>query len=294
MTNFLRILGIFLSPPAAAFGIYFAFKKYWDVGSQDAKVGLLILGLYSGFFLICAIAQELRYSRKTRYAESSHLIHKVFDKCLEGASQQIKSEKEIQQCSELICNYLAHTFSIITGIRCSTCIKVLDSNPKENIDGKVKISVSTFCRDEASEDRGKSDPEGAAHWLDQNSDFLDMFKTIDKPKGGTYFANNLPSKYNYTNTSFDIYGGKPKDIPIPIIRGFTRNITWSLPYKSTIGAVIYPIIPSTKDDRLIGFLCVDSGSRRAFRKRYDIELIRAISGALYPMMYKWTEVVTNN
>jgi len=141
--------------------------------------------------------------------------------------------------------------------------------------------------------QGKADPEGAVHWLDQNSDFLDMFETINKPKGGTYFANNLPSKYNYSNTSFDMYGGKPRDIQIPLIRGIIRNITWSLPYKSTTGAVIYPIEPSPQIDKLIGFLCIDSGARKVFNKRYDTEFIRDVAGALYPMMYKWSEVVAN-
>jgi len=294
MARFLKILGIFLAPPASAIGIYLAFEKYWALGSQDAKVGLLILGFYSGFFLICAIVQEFRYSRKTRFAESQHLIHKVFEKCLEGASQQINSEKEINQCSKLICNYLAHAFSLIAGIRCSVCIKVLDSNPAEIVDGRARISVSTLCRDEASEDRGKSGSGGIVHWLDQNADFLDMFETINKPKGGTYFANNLPGKYNYINTSFDMYGRKPTDIPIPFIRSVIRNFTWDLPYKSTIGAVIYPSEPSPSVDKLVGFICVDSRSLRAFSRRYDIELLRSISGTLYPMMYKWTEVIANN
>jgi hypothetical protein len=121
-----------------------------------------------------------------------------------------------------------------------------------------------------------------------------MFGTINKPNGGTYFAGNLPGKYDYNNTSFDMYGGKPKDIPIPIIRSVVRNITWNLPYKSTIGAVIYPSEPSPDIDKLIGFLCVDSRARNAFNKRYDMDLIRAASSSLYPMMYKWTEIVGNN
>jgi hypothetical protein len=291
MAKALTTLALFIGPPASAFGIYGALEKYWKLGSPDAKVGLIILGVFSGFFLICSIVQEFRYSRKTRYAESLPLIGMVYERCIEGASPQIGSEKEIRQCTQLICNYLASALSIITGTRCSVCIKVLDSSPAQIVDGSSRISVSTLCRDEASRERGKGDFKGEVHWLDQNSDFLDMFETINKPNGGTYFANNLPSRYDYRNTSFNTYGGKPKDISVPIVRTVVRNLTWTLPYKSTIGSVIYPMEPSATVDRLVGFLCVDSNSRRSFSKRYDVGLVRAVSGALHPMMYKWTEIV---
>lgn len=294
MAKVLTILATFLGPPASAIGIYIAVEKYWGLGSSDAKVGLIILGAYAGFFMICAIVQEFRYSRKTRYAESQHLIHRVFEQCQEGASKRINSETEINQSLQLICNQISTAYSIITGTRCSVCIKVLDGNPSEIIDGNSKISVSTLCRDDTSKERGKNDPEESVNWLDHNSDFLEMFETINKPRGGTYFVNNLIGKYDYRNTSFESYGGKPKEVPIPLIRYVIRNLTWNLPYKSTIGAVIYPVEPTPQLDRLIGFLCIDSGSRGAFNKRYDLELLRAFSSALHPMMYKWTEVIDNN
>jgi len=49
-----------------------------------------------------------------------------------------------------------------------------------------------------------------------------------------------------------------------------------------------------KDDKLVGFLCIDSPSSNVFMKRYDVDTMRAIAAAMHPMMIKWTELVLNS
>ena len=283
-------LSVFIGIPASLFGINFAVKSYWNVSSKDGRVGLVILALFAIGFLICAVIQEFRYSRKTRYAESLPTIYAILGSCLEGGikSPNINDPDIITEKVNDICNKLADAFSTITGTRCAVCIKILEFGPGNIVQNSARPVASTLCRDYVSAQK-RAHRDERPHWLDLNTDFDEMFKTIDRPGGGIFFENYLPSLFNYNNTSFESCGGPPKDVRLPFVRSVARRKSWSLPYISTIGAVIFPTKPDS-DDRLVGFLCIDSSSRNNFRKRYDIDLLRTISGALYPMMLRWTEL----
>lgn len=283
-------ISIFLGAPASAFGIIFAFDKYWTVSSQDGRVGLVLLAVFAGVFLVCSVVQEFRYSRKTRYAESLPMIYTVLGSCSDGAvnAPTETNPAHITERVRDICNKLSDAFSIITGTRCAVCVKILEFGPDSIIENTSRPVTSTLCRDYVSNQK-RAYRDERPHWLDLNTDFDEMFKTIDRPGGGVFFENNLSSLFNYNNTSFETCGGPPKDVRLLFARSIIRRLTWNLPYISTIGAVIFPMAPS-RDDRLVGFLCVDSSSRNNFRKRYDIELLRSISGALYPIMLRWTEL----
>ena len=268
--------------------LIFSFEKFYEPASKDARFGLLLLAIFSGCLLLFIIVQEYRFSRKARYAEALAYLHQACQLCQEGALNEFPEEHHISNQAKLVCNQLSTAFSLITGTRCSVCIKVLNREPIKLNEGIRDIAVSTLCRDENSKDR-QTRGKVVIHSLDKNTDFLEIFKNLEKPLGGVFICNNLPARHEYNNTSFDYYD-KLKEVPIPIIRTLVRRILWPLPYKSTVGAAIYPMNPS-ENDKFVGFLFVDSRSRNVFCKRYDVSMVRSISSALHPMIMKWTEII---
>ena len=283
-------LSVWIGIPASGFGIAFAVEKYWNIGSSDARLGLILLAIFAAIFLAWAVFQEFRYSRKARYAESLSILNSALQIGYDGSlkSQNETDPTKITQTVREICNILADAFSLITGTRCAVCVKMLDDSPNATIEDNSPVGVATLCRDYIS-DRKRNFIPSKPNWLDRNTDFDEMFRTIKNPGGGTFFGNYLPGLYGYNNTSFEFYNGPPTEISVPIIRGIVRRMTWNLPYKSTIGAVIFPTTPKD-EDLLAGFLCIDSASSRNFRARYDVDLLRTISAAIYPMIMRWYEI----
>lgn len=92
----------------------------------------------------------------------------------------------------------------------------------------------------------------------------------------------------YKNSSFQVYG-LPFDVPVPMIADIVRNITWKLPYRSSIVA---PITPSPQqaisaEHALSGYLCVDSRSLGAFRRRFDIDVVTGVANCLYHVVHRY-------
>lgn len=265
-------------------GLLLTYHRLFGSVSFDCRVGILVIAIFAVFFLIFALVQEYRFSHKARYAEGLHYIHQIYHCNLGKIKNPRLTQTTILEHGKEICDLLAAAFGMITGTRCSASLKVFDQPKNE----KSHIAVSTLCRDAASRER-QSHGHRVFHRLDKNTDFLEIFSNIDRPQGRVFFDNDLPARHGYSNSSFEVYG-EPKEVPIRFIRGLVRNSTWTLPYKSTIVAAIYPFIP-TQDDALVGFLCVDSSSRGVFWKRYDIDLVCNIAVTLYPLILKWTEIV---
>jgi len=285
----LRRAAPYLGFSASILTIIFAFDRFYGSVSHDARFGMSLLAAFAVFFLVFAVAQEYRFSRKARYAEAMIYVHQTYRLCLQGTSESFSTEKEIANIATQICDQLSQAFGLITGARCSVCVKVLDQMPDYSDGEDPRISVSTLCRDTASIRRQVKTAD-IIHWLEKNTDFFEIFETIDRPHGGTYFNGNLTKLHDYNNTSFESYS-KPKNVPIPLLRGVVRSLFWPLPYKSTVGAAIYPL-DAAQNDSLAGFLFVDCASRSVFSRRYDIDLMRYISAALHPMMMKWSVIVS--
>lgn len=95
-------------------------------------------------------------------------------------------------------------------------------------------------------------------------------------------SNNLPYFWDYRNTGFEHYG-EPQEIRIPFIDNFFRDWRWPLPYKSTISVPICGL-HEDESDSIIGFLCIDSPNRGAFRKDFDFELLKGLADGIAPVL----------
>jgi len=124
-------------------------------------------------------------------------------------------------------------------------------------------------------------------WIDQNTAFEEVLTAAGTPLK-CFFANYLPWLRGYKNSSFEVYG-LPSELPLPMIGDVIRNITWTLPYRSTIVA---PIIPSpqqatSQEHALSGYLCVDSRSLGVFRRRFDIDVVTGVANCLYDVVHRY-------
>jgi hypothetical protein len=114
--------------------------------------------------------------------------------------------------------------------------------------------------------------------LEDNDDFISIFEE----KEDFFIENNLPSRRDYHNTSFKIYGARPVTTTL-----FTRcfpAMGWTLPYRSTMVFPIRQVEPTTGSAEgagCIGFLTVDSAFRRVFKPRFDGPLGAAVASALF-------------
>jgi len=238
------------------------------------------------------VAGSLRISRrpldtrKARYAEALPYLTRVFAdiakfECVSG----IEVRDDIEQVCKAIVNRLAAAFSLITGTKCSACIKTYIDGP-----GEERPRVATLCRDDASLEREQGpspleawiqylqNPETVSHWIDENTAYRQFFGRESTPQR-CYFSNDLPAEPHYHNTSFKIYGDPPEPDDPTI-----REHHWPLPYKSTIVAPIGRLtIPGNHYD-LVGFLAVDSRSRDVFSKQYDIDLTLGVADSLFNLV----------
>jgi len=285
----MRRIGPYLAFLAAIASISSGYAFLYSGQKPPAQFAILVITILLLFFVFYSLFQEYRFSRKARYSEALYDLYTVFDLCVRGASSE-KSQEEIRSFARRICDSLANAFSIITGTRCATCIKVINEWPQASED--IRYSVDTLCRD-ANSKKSRSHHSEVIHYLDKNTDYLSMFKNMRKPEGGTFISNHLAGEPEYINTSFDVYEKKPLNIDIPIVKNILRSFAWPLPYQSTIGAVIYPF-EAEGEEQLAGFICVDSPARYVFKKRYDLKMLREVSGMLFPMMNRWYDLANSS
>ena len=280
---------VYLSSAASVFTLIIAW--HWLSGSAepDVKFGMSLLSLFALFFLVFSIIQEYRYSHKSRYLQALPYINKIYQLYYTVSEASITNIETITLTMEKICDNMSHAFNLITNTHCAACIKMLSDIPGKT--GRdFEITVKTVCRDSLSNWR-QTKHSDIEHRIDRNTDFYEIFRNFTKPNGRAFFCNNLPARHDYRNTSFDVYGrGEPKEVPVICIRNLARNIQWSLPYRSTIVAAIYPLKPSD-DDLLAGFLCIDSKSRNVFWERYDVDLMINLAAAIYPIVIKLQNIV---
>ena len=262
----------------SAVTIIVAYRQFVDGATQDGSFGLAILAFFCLIILVFAIVQEYRFSRKSRYIEAFSYIDLAYQACI---------TRDEDKCFLDVCNNLTNAFSLITGANCSCCIKTFDP-PEDRTSTVNQFFISTLCRDSKPQQR-KNKTRDIHHDLDRNTDFRAIFRH----RNDVFYANNLPLLSNYANTSFEVYGD-PKDVPTPFLRSFIRDRQWPLPYKSTIVAPI--VSQNHKDihnDTLVGFLCIDSPARGAFNRRYDVDMVKSLAIALYPMISSWYDRRSN-
>jgi hypothetical protein len=268
----------------ALFSIISGYYIFYDTAPPSYQIGLILLGVLTFVFMIYSFILK----RRSPYADIVTDIHQTYDECYSERVSNLSTETEVHSIGEKICTNIAHIFTIVTSHKCSVCIKAIDQR-KSIENQELVMSVFTLCRDTLNKKRKHPDDDKIVHLIPANTDFKEIFFHIDKKHahGRSFFRNNLPALMDYTNTSFDIWG-EPTKTKIP----FLRRLRWPLPYKSTIVAAIYPQEPKD-DQRLVGFLCVDSNKIRSFKKPYDEELIIDFASSIYPLIMKGTSIVLN-
>lgn len=170
-----------------------------------------------------------------------------------------------------------NVFTQMTGKNCRLCIKVIDVSTETPI-------VHTLIRDHESAKLNKNnDLERSNKLIDKlenNTDFIRLFDSkIDDQ--GYYFSNDLSIEDEYNTTSLDYWQSVRDGRSAP-----PKN-NWPLPYSSTI---VWPIRQDAREDlgipnpTCIGFLAVDSPSKRAFNQQWDEPIGRALALQLYPII----------
>jgi len=147
-------------------------------------------------------------------------------------------------------------FDLLTGDRCSVCIKILDqSDPSSN------ITVKTFMRDSGSyRERKSSDKFICEYPYYENTAFkLILSNTPDR----YYVSNNLISETTYINA----------------------NSSWNKFYNATL---VCPIRLEVIDEEerenseysVLGFICIDN-FKGGFNNKKSIHLLASVADSLY-------------
>lgn len=286
MARFFNIILNSLIPfVASIFTIILAYQTWCGPASPDGRFALKIFSIFIAVLIVVLVTQEFRYSRKARYSESLGDLNRIFREIQATACNPEATVDHIKLSCKSIVDCLSSVFSLITGTRCAVCIKGIEWDPNQPEGANIRPKVFTLTRDAKSEEREER-AQNIDHWIDQNTDFEQLHaETLPY-----FFSNYLPGIRGYKNTSFKIYK-PPWDLNIPIFSDIVRDITWRLPYKSTIVMPISRRDTPPDGQRLVGYLCLDSRSRRAFNRRYDIDLLKGVSDCLYDLVLRYREIL---
>jgi hypothetical protein len=283
------VLFTLLSASASATTILVAIQQWYPHATSDGKVAILVLAGYVSVITAATVFQEYRYARKARYAEALPYINRIFLE-IEGVQLNAHaSADEIERVLNIVVNQLAAAYSLVSGTKCSACVKNIENDPDTPVGSQIRPVVNTLCRDDSSPKRWIS--SDVQHWLDQNTDFHTLHERAGTPEGTYFFENYLPLLRDYQNTSFHIYKSRnPWNTNLPIVADVFRNAFWPLPYRSTIVVPIQPRPTPRERNRLIGYLCVDSRSLGAFRLRHDVELMTGVADCLYGVVRRYWQI----
>lgn len=269
----------FLSIVAAIVTILLFWEQISKSVGGDARLAIFLITALFLWHFFENLYLKVRWGRERKYAQALAYVSDGFSEVHNLGRQQAVSIEAVKRACERLCDSLAKTFSLITGTKCNASIKILIEDVDEN--NHSKLRAVTFSR---STDMMRNPKRNfIKHWLDQNTDFLMIFDSIDKPARANFFSNSLPIRFGYNNTSFKMYRGDPPDNNLVL-----RYWRWPLPYKSTI---VVPICPSSEQSKktLIGFLCVDSERVGAFSPSYDITLLSGVADGIYNLLARESE-----
>lgn len=254
-----------------------------ELDSLATKINITFIVL-----LIISIILFLIFWRRSvvgwRYAKAYEKFNEAFAE-LHDHDISAELDTDLQESIELLqkfCTKIAEAFVMISGKKVYACIKFFFNEREYR-----RICVMTLCRDFNSEKDGKRTPvdQDDSHYISDNSDFKHIVDNIGTkgPNGKFFFNNNLPGYDFYQNSRLDSTNYPPKN-NFFLIKEVLRRIKWPLPYRSTI---VVPIVPLSDDEidreRILGFFCLDSPKVGAFRKRYDISILRGVADGLHPI-----------
>jgi hypothetical protein len=144
------------------------------------------------------------------------------------------------------------------------------------------LYVYALARDsQSTQGNAKSDNDRYEKRIDKLED-NDDFSAEFEEKVDYFIENDLPSRRDYNNTSFDVYGHRPQGTSL--IHRWVTSVGWNLPYRSAMVFPIRQLEPATGGDDdvgCIGFLTVDSAFKRVFKRRFDGPLGATVASALF-------------
>lgn len=273
-------------------------------GARPAtQVSVSFLGIISIWFLGVAVVRGRSSVRAQRTEEA------LAD--LEGASADVASltwdwygswrdaepgdelmAERVRDSLQDFSTKLADAFSKITGTRCSACIKLVDQPAAED-----DAEVYTFCRDGRSDIRRHENGD-VDHRIDENTDFLHIHN-----RRQPFFENDLLALEEYRNSSFKIHRGDDRHYVHEGSAWFSwaeqarealplAKPRWELEYRSTIVVPISP--PASREGDFpdyLGYLCIDSNKRNAFKEDQHTAVCASAASAVYPVLHRWHEEI---
>lgn len=251
------------------------------LSGTETVTGCILAIFFCALFVLCwglLILQEYRYSRKARYAEAAERVHLAFHR-LRDAWFSLYTHQDDNAFLEHVTDSvraLASAFSLVAGVHCRVCIKELFC-PDEKVKPKARALVTkTLSRSEDEPDQDYPGDEQNYVW--DNTDFLLLFR---KPEERKFFCNNLLELQGYKNSHWTPEMIERKEYK------YVSTIVW--PIRKTLKAPVPEIHPFHERHDCLGFLCVDSLARGAFRKRFDVWVGAAYADVLYAVLKGWKE-----
>lgn len=268
-----------------AFGIIFA-PHINDQGMW----GVIFLGILALFFLSYNFYLISTYRKKVRYSEIFARINTGFSFLHSINRRQKQGLDEIIQNLSNLCDSLAQSFDIIYGEKIGVCIKFLIKNEQQK-----RVSVQTLVRDTYSKtiQRKTGTHDSTEHWLDGNSDFEFIYSNFNNDNIDTSFYHeaHLPICRDYKNTRLQNNWLTKK--PLSIFENIMRRKLWPLKYRSTLVVPIVPLLADEQSqDKIRGFLCIDSPKEGRFNKGIDVDILRGVSDGLYNQIDRLHQLTT--
>lgn len=270
---------VVLTTIASITGIVLFFISVFDVKKKTTLelIYVIEITVFIVFLIIYVIIQEYRLLRKSRYADAMSSIHSCVHHLRDNHFENIDKERDCKKALEAVVTSFANAFSLTTWVHCRACIKLIEIRDKTDkafqkltdMNERVKhLYINTFCRDaNTSSLQSKKSRDMCVHPVIGNTDFSELYLDIDKRY---FFNNDLLSLYNYQNSSM--------------------KTGEELPYISTIVWPIRRVMSEQNDNTkeifnleqdIIGFLCIDSAKKNAFKKTYDFEMGAIVADSLF-------------
>jgi hypothetical protein len=278
--------------------------KYWLEGVNSRAIAAQIYVVLTAALLLALLAyRELVTSRKEKYANITRytnriaeLVKEIHTYIEEHKPADTASVSEFESFFEICKTKFAHVldqlnliFVSLTGTSCRTSIKLIYHIENE-------AYYYTLVRDEGS---SSTCVEMDNRRVEQNHDpliknppFLKLFDNTNST--WHYFSNNLLKDGSFESTSFRAYNPSWGDrLPqkSSILRPFKDF--WPLPYRSTIACAVRhgpaPFLTGQKSI-VLGFVTVDSESRRVFESRWDVPLVFSVADGLYHPLKAFLEI----
>ena len=258
--------------------LIFAAIKLWNAGRKENYANIAIYQSEISHKLKCiniAIA-ELRKKQKDGVSASPDQINDIKGKFVE------------------LLDDVARIFGQLSSTRCRATIKTVGGYD-DPAGADPRPYVVAFARDSASHRLNKRDDQRRAELkidlVESNTDF-DLLFDKGRADKGYFFSNDLVKlspRLNSSSIKF-LESKSPHN-------SASNDHNWMLPYRS---AIVWPIrqMPEdnlhTDDERCVGFLAIDSESRRAFEERWDVPLGESIAESLFHPIVKLGELQHDN